>query len=87
MREAASLPLNIITAWEGLVDRADVRAGQTVLVLGGAGGVGQLAVQIARARGAQVFATGSPKDKSYYRAPWRAPSSTAPTRWRTMSGG
>jgi NADPH:quinone reductase-like Zn-dependent oxidoreductase len=65
MREAASLPLNIITAWEGLVDRAGVRAGQTVLVHGGAGGVGHLAVQIARARGAQLFATGSPKDKAY----------------------
>jgi NADPH2:quinone reductase len=65
MRESASLPLNIITAWEGLVDRADVQPGQTVLVHGGAGGVGHLAVQIARARGAKVFATGSPKDKSY----------------------
>ena len=64
MRESASLPLNIITAWEGLVDRAGVRKGQTVLVHGGAGGVGHLAVQIARARGAQVFATGSPKDKT-----------------------
>ena len=65
MRETASLPLNIITAWEGLVDRANVQKGQTVLVHGGAGGVGHLAVQIARARGAQVFATGSPKDKAY----------------------
>jgi NADPH2:quinone reductase len=65
MREAASLPLNIITAWEGLVDRAAVHSGQTVLVHGGAGGVGHLAVQIARARGARLFATGSPKDKPY----------------------
>jgi NADPH:quinone reductase-like Zn-dependent oxidoreductase len=65
MREAGSLPLNIITAWEGLVDRAGVRSGQTVLVHGGAGGVGHLAVQIARAFGAQLFATGSPKDKAY----------------------
>lgn len=56
MVEAAALPLVAITAWEGLVDRADVRAGQTVLVLGGAGGVGHVAVQIARARGARVFA-------------------------------
>ena len=65
MRETASLPLNIITAWEGLVDRANVQKGQTVLVHGGAGGVGHLAVQIARARAAKVFATGSPKDKTY----------------------
>lgn len=59
MREAAALPLVAITAWEGLVDRARVQAGQTVLVHGGAGGVGHIAVQIARARGATVFATGS----------------------------
>jgi NADPH:quinone reductase len=60
MREAAALPLVFITAWEGLVDRAAIRAGQQVLVQGGAGGVGQMVLQIARARGAAVFATGSP---------------------------
>lgn len=59
MREAAALPLVFITAWEGLVDRAQVRAGQRVLVHGGAGGVGHVAVQLARARGAEVFATGT----------------------------
>ncbi|TPG87802.1 quinone oxidoreductase [Pseudomonas caspiana] len=59
MREAAGLPLVLITAWEGLVDRARVRAGQKVLIHGGAGGVGHVAVQIARAFGADVFATGS----------------------------
>lgn len=58
-REAAAVPLAAITAWEGLVDRAGVRAGQQVLVHGGAGGVGHLAVQLARARGADVYATGS----------------------------
>jgi NADPH:quinone reductase-like Zn-dependent oxidoreductase len=60
MREAAVLPLVTITAWEGLVDRAEVGPGQKVLVHGGAGGIGHVAVQIARARGAEVFATGSP---------------------------
>jgi NADPH2:quinone reductase len=59
MREAAALPLITITAWEGLVDRAQLRAGQKVLVHGGAGGVGHVAVQIAVALGAEVFATGS----------------------------
>jgi len=59
MREAAALPLVFITAWEGLVDRAGVQPGQTVLVHGGAGGVGHVAVQIARAAGARVHATGS----------------------------
>jgi NADPH:quinone reductase-like Zn-dependent oxidoreductase len=59
MREAAALPLIFITAWEGLVDRAHVGPGKTVLVHGGAGGVGHMAVQLALALGATVFATGS----------------------------
>lgn len=59
MREAAAMPLVVITAWEGLVDRAGVRPGQRVLVHGGAGGIGHIAIQIARAHGAEVFATGS----------------------------
>jgi NADPH:quinone reductase-like Zn-dependent oxidoreductase len=59
MREAAALPLVVITAWEGLVDRARVQPGMTMLVHGGAGGVGHVVVQLARAFGAQVFATGS----------------------------
>ena len=59
MREAAALPLNIITAWEGLVDRAKLQAGQTVLVQGGAGGVGHLVLQLAIAFGGIPFATGS----------------------------
>jgi NADPH2:quinone reductase len=58
MTEAAALPLAVITAWEGLIDRAGVRPGHTVLVHGGAGGVGHIAVQLARARGAVVYATG-----------------------------
>ncbi len=57
MREAAALPLVTITAWEGMVDRAKVRVGQKVLVHGGAGGVGHVAVQLAKAFGAEVFAT------------------------------
>jgi NADPH:quinone reductase len=61
MCEAAALPLIFITAWEGLVDRAHVGAGQKVLIHGGAGGVGHVAIQIARAFGANVFATGSVK--------------------------
>jgi NADPH2:quinone reductase len=59
MAEAAALPLAVITAWEGLVDRANVGSGDNVLIHGGAGGVGYVAVQIALARGATVFATGS----------------------------
>jgi NADPH:quinone reductase len=59
MRQAAALPSVVVTAWEGLVDRMNVGAGETVLVQGGAGGVGHVAVQLARAFGADVFATGS----------------------------
>ena len=57
MRQAAALPLVSITAWEGLVDRGKIHAGQTVLIHAGAGGVGYAAVQIALAHGAKVFAT------------------------------
>lgn len=59
MRQAAALPLVFLTAWEGLVDRANVQTGDFVLVNGGAGGVGHMVVQIARIMGAKVFATGS----------------------------
>ncbi len=58
-REAAALPLVFITAWEGLVDRARVHASQKVLVHGGGAGVGYVAVQIAKAFGAEVYATDS----------------------------
>ena len=58
MREAAALPLVGITAWEGL-ERAGVSSGQKVLVQGGAGGVGHVAVQLARHLGAEVSSTGT----------------------------
>jgi NADPH2:quinone reductase len=62
MREAAALPLAFITSYSGIVDRAHLQAGQTVLVQGGAGGVGHVSVQLARALGAQVYATTSSRD-------------------------
>src|SRR5450755_4182408 len=65
MRDAAAVPLLFITAWEGLVDRAAVHSGQKILVHGGAGGVGHIAIQIARAFGADVFATGSAASKTF----------------------
>jgi NADPH2:quinone reductase len=58
MREAAALPLVGITAYEGL-QRAGTCAGQKVLVHGGSGGVGHVAVQLAKHLGADVYATGS----------------------------
>lgn len=54
---AAGLPVAALTAWQALVDTANVRAGQRVLIRGAAGGVGHLAIQIARARGAEVVGT------------------------------
>ena len=64
MVESAALPLAAITAWEGLIDRAQVHAGQSVLIQGGAGGVGHLAIQLAVAFGAHVHATASPEKAS-----------------------
>ncbi|WP_386684102.1 zinc-dependent alcohol dehydrogenase family protein [Loktanella sp. R86503] len=58
MREAAAMPLVGITAYEGL-ERAGISAGQKVLVQGGAGGVGHLAVQLAKHFGAEVYGTGT----------------------------
>jgi len=57
--EAAALPLAVLTAWQALVDTAHVSAGQRVLVHAAAGGVGHLAVQIAKAKGAHVIGTAS----------------------------
>ncbi|MEV7037277.1 NADP-dependent oxidoreductase [Amycolatopsis sp. NPDC051061] len=57
--EAAALPLAGLTAWQGLVDVGNVQSGQRVFVDAAAGGVGHLAVQIAKARGAYVIGTAS----------------------------
>ena len=64
MRQAAALPLVAITAWEALIDRAHVCADQTILIHAGAGGVGHVAVQLARAYDAKVFATVSSDKKN-----------------------
>ena len=80
MRQAAALPLSVITAWEGLVDRATLHDGQKVLIHAGAGGVGHIAVQIARAFGADVFATVSP-EKTQIVADFGA----TPINYRAMS--
>lgn len=56
-REAAALPLVSITAWEALFDKAHIEKEQNVLIHGGAGGVGHIAVQLAKIKGANVFTT------------------------------
>jgi NADPH:quinone reductase-like Zn-dependent oxidoreductase len=57
--ESAAVPIVALTAWQALVDTVKLRAGQTVLIHGGSGGVGTFATQIAKARGAKVIATAS----------------------------
>ena len=57
--EAAAVPLVALTAWQALIGTAKLSAGQTVLIHGGSGGVGSMAIQIAKARGAKVIATAS----------------------------
>lgn len=57
--ESAAIPLAALSAWQGLFEHGKLTHGQRVLIHGGAGGVGAFAVQLARARGAQVIATTS----------------------------
>lgn len=64
MVEAAAVPLVLITAWESLHDRAQLKEGQTVLIHAAAGGVGHVAVQLAREMGIRVAATVSSEEKA-----------------------
>jgi NADPH:quinone reductase-like Zn-dependent oxidoreductase len=63
--EAASIPIDALTAWQGLIDRAHLQAGERVLIHGGAGAVGVLAIQLARRRGAHVLTTASGRDRHF----------------------
>jgi NADPH:quinone reductase-like Zn-dependent oxidoreductase len=65
--EAAGLPLAGLTAWQALVETAGVSSGVRVLVLAAAGGVGHLAVQIAKARGAHVIGTAGAANQGFLR--------------------
>ena len=55
--QSASIPLAGLTAWQGLFEHGELREGQTILIHGASGGVGQFAVQFARQRGANVIGT------------------------------
>lgn len=66
--EAAGLPLAGLTAWQVLVDTAAIQPGQRVLITGAGGGVGHLAVQIAKARGAYVIGTARAARHDFIRA-------------------
>lgn len=63
MAQAAALPLVTITAWEALYNRGNVQKGQTVLVHAATGGVGHVAIQLAKLAGAKVFTTASSEEK------------------------
>lgn len=64
--EAAAAPLVLITAWEALYDRGRLQAGQRVLIQAGAGGVGHVAIQLAKLQGAQVCTTISSEEKASF---------------------
>ncbi|MGK5544205.1 NADP-dependent oxidoreductase [Streptomyces sp. URMC 127] len=66
--QAAALPLAALTAWQAVVDTARVTEGQRVLIHAAAGGVGHLAVQIAKARGAYVIGTASAAKHDFLRS-------------------
>jgi len=66
MAEAATLPLAWITAWESLVDRAELQKNQSILIHAGAGGVGYLAIQLAKELGARVITTISSQEKAAF---------------------
>ena len=66
--DAAAFPLTFLTAWHMLLTRARLRAGEVVLVLAAGSGVGQAAVQVARAHGARVIATAGPSKLDQARA-------------------
>lgn len=68
MNEAASLPLVALTAWQALVVRARVRPGQNVLIHAGAGGVGSIAIQLAKHLGATVATTASAANAEFVRS-------------------
>jgi NADPH:quinone reductase-like Zn-dependent oxidoreductase len=67
MEEAGSLPLVALTAWQALVERGNVRPGQKVLIHAGAGGVGSIAVQLAKHLGATVATTASGSNAGFVR--------------------
>jgi len=63
--EAAAVPIVAMTAWQALIDTAKLESGQTLLIHGGSGGVGSFAIQIAKARGANVIATASTANQDF----------------------
>ncbi|HVU11688.1 MAG TPA: NADP-dependent oxidoreductase [Phototrophicaceae bacterium] len=65
--EAATFPTAALTAYQAIFDKADLQAGQTILIHGAAGGCGHFAVQLARWKGAHVIGTGSAENEDFVR--------------------
>jgi len=65
--QAAAVPMAALTVWQGIVEHTNLKAGQTVLVNGAAGGTGHFAVQLAKARGARVIGIASGRHEAFLR--------------------
>jgi NADPH:quinone reductase-like Zn-dependent oxidoreductase len=65
---AASVPVGALTSWQAIFDTANLRAGQKILIAGASGGVGSMAVQLAKTKGAFVIATASGKNEEFVRS-------------------
>ena len=65
--QAAAIPIGALTAWQAMFDLANLSSGQRILITGASGGVGSMAVQLAKAKGAFVIGTASGKNEQYVR--------------------
>lgn len=65
--EAAAIPMGALTAWQAMFDLANLSSGQRILITGASGGVGSMAVQLAKAKGAIVIGTASGKNEKFVR--------------------
>ena len=65
---AAAVPVGALTSWQAIFDAANLQAGQRILITGASGGVGSMAVQLAKAKGAFVIATASSKNENFVRS-------------------
>jgi NADPH:quinone reductase-like Zn-dependent oxidoreductase len=64
---AAAVPVGALTSWQAIFDNAKLQSGQRILITGASGGVGSMAVQLAKAKGAFVIATASGKNENFVR--------------------
>ena len=65
--EAAAIPIAALTAWQAMFDLANLSSGQRILITGASGGVGSMAVQLAKAKGAYVIGTASGRNEEFVR--------------------